>query len=380
MQIGLTAVKNSINKILSNENLFVWVAGAVILTFWAINFWVMGMVVLCLMMAVSLAFLKDTSRITAILFMIVMVISGNSHKLGGFSWVLFVSVGLLLTGIVVHIIRFKPKFKPLFTESKAKGFSLTLVLLIIPAALGGITRGDRNVVALLAAVAFFTLVALCYLFFLATTEDKKGDAMLRYVLLMMLVAGIVMSMQIIIFYVRLGSYEKIVECMDTKGLKLGWASNNNVAPLLALTLPSCFYYAIKNKRSGFIFIILAVIEYILIFSTKCRAAILFTTVALPFILCYTMAKAANKTAVGLTISLCFCIIIAAVAYYGEQFIDIFKRMLSLGLNDNGRMPLYYEAIETFKKFPLFGAGWDFKLGNWQTTVILPTGTIIRYSK
>lgn len=37
-------------------------------------------------------------------------------------------------------------------------------------------------------------------------------------------------------------------------------------------------------------------------------------------------------------------------------------MFELGLSANGRLPLYEEAVAVFKKYPVFGAGWDYRLG------------------
>lgn len=175
MQDRIKTGLSTILRVITSENAFVWLAGAIIFTFWAINYWIIGLIILCLMIAVSLSFNKDTSRVLSVLFMFVMIISADSHKLHGLSWVLFASVGLLISGIIIHIIRFKPHIKPLFLEGKVKGFTLSLMLLCIPAALGGITRvGDRNWVAILAAFGLFAIIAVCYLFFLATTEDKKA--------------------------------------------------------------------------------------------------------------------------------------------------------------------------------------------------------------
>lgn len=353
---------NKIFIFLISENFFVWLVGGFILLFWMLDAWIFGIIALCLLAAVSFFFCKDTSRILAILFMFVMIISANRHNLNNFMWVLFVSVGLLVAGLIFHIIYYKPPFKLLLKERRIKGFSLSLILLAIPMAFGGIARGDRNAAAVLLVTAYIIVVSVFYLFFLVTTEKKKGEDMLRYIILIMLVAGIVITIQMLTYYIRLGDFDKILRSVRYKEIQLGWAGPNNVAPMLSLTLPACFYYAIKKKNYGFLFIILAVIQYILILSTSCRGTILFTTLALPFILCYTMAKTENKLAVGLTFSLCFCALIFLLAIYGENFVDIITRMVARGLDDSGRMSIYQSAVDTFKQFPLFGAGWDYRLG------------------
>lgn len=362
---NLDTKKNSVNKILSfifNDNLFVWLIGALILAFWATNLWVVGVMVLCTLAAAALFFSRDTSKLLPILFMFVLIISMNRHDLGNFGWIIYVAVGLLFGGIIFHIIFYRPKFSQLFAEGRLKGSTLSLLFLTLPMVLGGVARSGRNSIVVLLVLALMLAISACFLFFLATTDKKSGEEMLKYILLIMFVAGIVMSAQMLIYYYRLGSYEAIEYCINYKQLDLGWASTNNVAPMLSMCMPASFYYAIKKKRFGYLFIALALLQYALIVTTGCRGTILFTTMALPFMLSYTMAKTENKLGVGLTVSICFCAAVALVAYYGPQVSKILGIMLGKGLSDSGRDGFYLLAWDTFKNNPIFGAGWDFRLG------------------
>ncbi|MFW5780529.1 MAG: O-antigen ligase family protein [Bacillota bacterium] len=314
------------------------------------------------MATVALVLCKDTSRILAILFMFVFVISADRHNLNNFGWVIGVSLGLLFVGIIFHIIHFKPRFISLFKERKIKGFTLATLLLIFPMVLGGIGRGDRNIGVILLVLALMLVISVCYLFFLATTEDKNPEAIIKLMVLVMFVSGLVITSQMIVYYIRLGSFESILDSVYHKSINVGWAGPNNVSPMLALCLPSSFYYAIKKRNYGYWFIIIACIQYVLILSTLSRGTILFTTLALPFMLCYTMAKSENKLGTGLVLSLCCAAGIALMAYYGPQLLDIINRMIGRGLDDSGRIELYKDALQVFKKYPLFGAGWDYRLG------------------
>lgn len=361
---NLDIKRNTVKKILSflsSDNLFVWITGALILAFWAADLWIIGIIALCVLAAVVLFFSRDTSKLFAILFMFIFIMSANRHQLRGLGWVIYASLGLLFGGIIFHAIYYKPKFLPLFAEGRLKGFTLSLLFLILPMALGGVGRSGRNPIVILLAFALMLVISICFLFFLSTTK-KNGEEMLKYILLIMLVAGILISVQILIFYYRLGSYEAVEYCINNKKLDIGWASTNNVAPLLSMCLPAGFYYAIKKKRYGYLFIALSLAQYVLILTTGCRGSILFTTMALPFMLSYTMAKTENKTGVGLTVSICFCIAVALVAYYGPQVSKILGVMLGKGLSDSGREGLYLQALQTFKDYPIFGAGWDFRIG------------------
>jgi heme/copper-type cytochrome/quinol oxidase subunit 4 len=347
---------------ITSDNFFVWLIGAIILAFWVTDTWIIGVIVLCALAAVVLIFSRDTSKLLSILFMFVLIISKNRHNMGGLGWIIYMALGLLFGGIIFHVIYYRPKFLPLFSEGRLKGFTLALLLITLPMALGGIGRGGRNAIAVLLVTGIMLAMSICFLFFLSTTNKRNGEAMMKYILLTMFVTGIVISIQMLIFYYRLGSYEAVEHSMITKDIDLGWAGANNIAPMLSMCLPANFYYAIKKKRYGFLFITLALVQYVIILSTGCRGTMLFTTMALPFMLSYTMAKTENKLGVGLTVSVCFCIGVALTAYYGPQVSKVLGFVLNKGISDSGRDKFYLLAWNTFKDYPIFGAGWDFRLG------------------
>ncbi|MBQ3754713.1 MAG: O-antigen ligase family protein, partial [Clostridia bacterium] len=55
--------------------------------------------------------------------------------------------------------------------------------------------------------------------------------------------------------------------------------------------------------------------------------------------------------------------IALVVYFGDHVSEVLSTMLDKGFDSSGRTELLYPvAIDTFKQHPIFGAGWDFKLG------------------
>ena len=94
---------------------------------------------------------------------------------------------------------------------------------------------------------------------------------------------------------------------------------------------------------------MATLEYIFIISTGCRGAILFTTIAMPAMCLYVMAKSENKVLFGVTLSVLFAAIIFVCAYYGEYVSKILTTILNKGLDSSGRVEMLYpEAIEVFQ--------------------------------
>lgn len=84
---------------------------------------------------------------------------------------------------------------------------------------------------------------------------------------------------------------------------------------------------------------------------------------MPAMCLYVMAKSENKVLFGVTLSVLFAAIIFVCAYYGEYVSKILTTILNKGLDSSGRVEMLYpEAIEVFKKWPIFGSGWDYHLG------------------
>lgn len=277
-----------------------------------------------------------------------------------FGWRL-VFPALLIVSIIFNIIRFKPDFKYAFSAKTIKGFTFSMLLLIIPMSLGGLFYHDRYIIIYLQVVALFTGLALMIGYFMAMSkkyiEDK--DAVIKLIVKLMFCLGVIASMQIITTFIRVGSLEAIKAMLvDRKGVYLGWGGSNHVGAILALCIPANFYYMLKCKKAGFLFVIIAFIEFCLLILTRSRGALLFTTIALPVMFTYVIVKSNNKLSIGITAAVLIGATITLMLIFKSALYEVINKMIEIGFNDSGRINLWKEGLDHFKNYPIFGVGWE----------------------
>lgn len=353
---------NIVNRFVQSDY-FILFSAVIILIGWCFNIWAPMLAVLALVAILPLFFAKGTKQILCVVMMFTLIISANRHRLDDYAWLLSLVV-VLLAGALFNLIRFKRSLS-LLSPTKIKGFHCSVIALAIPFALGGAGSPTEKPLAILAAFALILVAGVVYSFFVVTQDEQDKKGMAEYVLKILFAMGVVICAQMIVYFSSFDSMHDVLNAMITKNIALGWAGPNNVAPVLSMTVPATLYFCIKKNKATPLFVIIAVLEYIFIVSTGCRGTILFTTIALPAMCLYVMAKSENKAAYGITLSVLFGIVVFLCAYYGEYVGQVVTAILNKGLDSSGRIEmLYTEAIEAFKKYPIFGDGWDYRLGGF----------------
>lgn len=342
---------------------FILLCAVVVLIGWATDIWAPLLAVLALLAILPIFFAKGTKQMLCVIMMFTLIIRSNRHRLDDYVWLLFLVVVLLL-GALVNLIRFRRPLSAL-SPKKIKGFHCSLLALAIPFALGGAGSPTENPLAILCAFALVLVAGVGYSFFTVTNQDEKDrKGMADYVLKVLFAMGVVICAQMIIYFSAFESFDAVIVAMTQKNVALGWAGPNNVAPVLSMTIPATLYFCIGKNKATPLFAIMAALEYIFIISTGCRGAILFTTIAMPAMCLYVIAKSQNKALFGVTISVIFAVLVFLCGYYGDKISVVFTTILNKGLDSSGRVDgLYPVAIEVFKKWPIFGSGWDYMLGD-----------------
>lgn len=361
--------KNKIKKLVDAINRFVqsdWfliLNGIIVLIGWGCKIWVP---MLCVLFAISIVPLflgKGTKHLLGTLMTFTLIISTNRHSLNDFAWLLAL-IPVLLVGIIFNLIRFRRSTAALH-PTKIKGFHLSLIALVIPFALAGVGSATENVYAILAALGLVVVVALCYTFFVVTNyDDENKKDLIEYVVKTLAIMGVIISIQMTVLFVNMGSFDKVIEaCCTKQGIEIGWAGPNNIGPILAMCIPATLYLCIRKNKFTPVFATLAIIEYMFIICTGSRGSILVVTATLVPMLLYVMSKTENKILFGATISIIALVLLVLAAFYGDKVAPIITTLLNKGLASAGRTDgLYPEAIGLFKQHPIFGVGWDYKLG------------------
>ncbi|HOK82330.1 MAG TPA: O-antigen ligase family protein [Clostridia bacterium] len=361
MKVAFTKAIDALRKFCLSD-WFIYFTAVFVMAGWLSGEWMIFMGVLFAIIAAVLVLCEDVTPALAPFFLFTMMISSSRSQLMDKIWMLSLIV-LPVAAIIYRMIKNRDKLS-LISPTKWTGFTLSLILLILPMTLGGLFRGGRIVPVIFVAMGYMILLGACYLFF-SMNVDKKNDRVLKYVLKLMFVNSIIVSLQLIITYGGVfadGGKDALINYIKYKNLNIGWAGGNNAAPVLAMCMPAGLYYALKDRKASFIFILVAFIEYALVISTGSRGTILILTIALPFILCYMMAKSPRKLQTGLTISVSFAVAVLLAGLFAKDLLAAFSEIINRGLSDNGRFTLYKEALGAFVKYPVFGAGWDYRLG------------------
>ena len=358
MKERLTKILNLISKAVQSD-WFIVLNAVLILFGWGFNIWIPMLCVIFVINTLPLFFDRHTKHLFNVLIMFSFIMSADRNELLKFAPLLAL-VGLLVVGMIFNLIFFKRSLKPLHPKN-IKGFHASLLALMLPMSLASVGSPSEVPLFTLALFGLTLVFGFIYSFFTVCERDPEERAQLAdYVLKILVASGIVISLEMLIFYGRIGDINQIVQAMMSKKVHLGWAGPNNMAPMLSICIPATLYFCIRKNFATPLLATLALVEYALIITTGCRGAILFTTLAMPAMLLYVIVKSENKVSFGVTVSLVFIVAIIIVAYYGNIFANIITTILNKRLDSSGREELYHLAIDTFKTWPIFGAGWDYK--------------------
>lgn len=358
MKEKLLKIKDMISRAVQSD-WFIAFNAALILIGWAFDIWIPMICVVFVIHTIPLFLDRHTKHLFNVLIMFSFIMSSDRNQMMKYAPLLAL-VGLLVAGMIFNLIFFKRSFKPLHPKN-IRGFHASLLALLFPMALAGAASPAEVPLFTLALVALTVVYGFIYSFFVVCNDnDEEKKQLTDYLLKILVASGIVVSLEMLIFYGRIGDVNEIVQAMMAKKVHLGWAGPNNMAPLLSMTIPATLYFCIRKNYATPLLATLALVEYALIIATGCRGAILFTTLAMPAMLLYVIVKSENKTSFGVTVSIVFIIAVIIVAYYGNIFANIITTILNKRLDSSGRDELYQLAVDTFKTWPLFGAGWDYK--------------------
>jgi O-antigen ligase len=186
------------------------------------------------------------------------------------------------------------------------------------------------------------------MFYANTLKKDHTD----YLLKMMLILGIVVSLQVLIFYLRV---EDIAVALELKQIHLGWGMSNYVATYLIMFTAITFYY-IKTAKIKIIWVFVAIFEMVMLVFTESRGGMVMFAAILPLLFLALLWKDKYwwKYVLSFGIGAVGLWIFAILNY--DLVTSAFFRFENLLFDDSGRFEIYVDAIEKFKANPIFGGG------------------------
>lgn len=314
---------------------------------WATGTTIQMITVLAILLSVIMVYSRDMTPTLPILVMVSCTVSMTKIPSNVVTLAIFIVIPLVLA-IVLRLIRFRKDPFKISLYGIAVGISVVAMLLGGLFAKEDVNLGNKYGMLVTIGIAPFIV-------YMAVTQclDSKVD-LRTYFAKIMVWFGMVVLIEIIIFYARLENLEDNVDLRQ-----LGWMNSNSGASALLLSVPFCFYLAVKNEHYSWFYISLGIIQTVgqLLFGS--RGGMMFAALAIIGSLIVLIVKTKNRRVLLINLAIWFCIGIILL-YIGREKIELMiKQAFSAGLSLTGRDILYREAFRVFIKNPIFGAGFGY---------------------
>ena len=361
----LTIEKTSNNGI--EKYWLIWANAFIVFVGWLADITIPTLFLLSIESMALFAFSKDTKYVLSPLWMFLFVFTPSSVDISQ-NWYWFLMLIAPLVGVIIHLIRFRPK---LFSkENILKGFTIALLFCVLSTSFGGITMHRDNWVPPVVICVLFVLFAFGYLFFTATTENSKTTS--EYIAMIMFSIGILLIAQTITVFARIGNGDAVVTAISKKALDYGWGGCNQIAPAICVAIPVSIYYLSKAKKLSFIFGIIATIEYLIILISGSRGVILVGAVVLFGALIYYIIMTPSRLYIGIGYIAIVVVFAIFIAVFHDKISMLFGHLINSGVEDNGRIDeLWIPGLNLFKENPIFGVGLDYRLGELKNNTYSP---------
>lgn len=307
--------------------------------FWTLHLENIGIPIVLALMFLQFVLFKDATPSAPLLFAGLFMYSRTINDFTGIPLFLYMTPVAILLGMVVHMIRFKTQFW--------KGKMMWGILIMALAMFLSMMNAEE----LSINYFFYALIGLLYAFiYLFYRNSIEGDH-IPYLLKTMVLMGIVVSVEVLIYYLRV---DDVIVAIQTKEIKLGWGISNYIATYLVMFIPTTVYFA-KQAKHNLFWVVLALFEIIMLLFTASRGGILaFTVISVPLFIFLLRTKTWKRTL--LNFLGCVVLIGLVVWIWKDLFITLYYRFRNLLLDDSGRFEIYREAIAVFAEHPLFGGG------------------------
>lgn len=351
-------MKKFLEIIIAGSSLLGWLL-IYILDHYQINYTLIEaiiLIIISLILAVHLSLVKDTYLplvwILFIPFMFAHSFDALSVPIG-----LIIGVIILIIGVIINFIRFKPKLKihPLF---------FSFVLIVISLIFSGIGNKENNFLRQFPLVLLMCLAFLFLIVFFCSTTEKKPFVRLIYLLC------------IFSIYLQLQGYLAIViaadfnpHLMSGRGVLVGWGICNNIDLMLLFTLIAPLYFIFYfnfSKKALIICPLCTNLTFVSMTVFMSRGSLMIGALGLIavylFFIIYMIVKKIKKQIFyflsSVIIVFIFLIIVGLIISPYVNILTYLKNYLS-GIhfdNLNGRLKIYLDIFKEVKSNLIFGKG------------------------
>lgn len=278
----------------------------------------------------------------------------------------FLVLGVLLVACLLFRFIVFPQDKNFFKESKLR---LGIVLMTAAFLLNGVLFSGYTIknlpFGLLIALSFFAF----YIYFFNTLYVNEKTP--HYVAYILVLASGVIFLQLCKIYL----FDNVIVdgSVNKDVLIAGWGMSNNIGGMLGMLFPGAFYLALKSRRCGWVFYILAFVFFGGVCLTLSRTSALISGIIL---LAAAIYFSIAKSPVRRFARIFNCVVVVFGAIFLIVFWDKIRELLAVyfdrGFSDSGRSFIWQSGINNFLRAPFFGVGfyepiapeWSYDIENW----------------
>ncbi len=354
-----------ISKFLYSDFYYISIVLFIVL-FWALGYTIspifmfIGLASILLLCASLLILQKDILPVVPPLFMAMCIIS--STRMPEYMWAISIFAGLVAVAVIFHIIYYKNE------KYRVGKLFLPQVLLVIVILIGGI--GSRFESTQNGKLMAFVLIGMCPLFIslmLINYVDVNRDV-LNYFAKTAIYFGVLISLELTLYYIIKLDF---VRQYLYEAPHLGWGVSNTVATFLLITFPFGFYLFTKETKNflGILYLILGAIEYLAIFLTTSRGALIFGSIEVFVAVIATayLAKGKKKVQYFICAAIMLAVFGLIFGLFHKKLVGALQVIFNDGMQDSGRFQLYREAIACFFEYPVVGVGFGY-VGSWTNLI------------
>lgn len=215
-------------------------------------------------------------------------------------------------------------------------------------------------------VSFLLSLLGVYVLFAAYVRFDKSA--LEYFMTCLLTTGLIISVELLLAYL-MGDVRFVDGSVVKESVMLGWGVWTAIGGMLAFLMPACFYFA-HSHQHGWIFYLLGLLEYVCIFLSQSRGALLFGTLVLGLCLLVLMFSGKNKKSNRIITGCIVVIGVLGILLLWDKLMGVLNNYLEYGFSDNGRYDKWRVGWKNFLDYPIFGAGFytRFEYGDWEKAV------------
>ena len=308
-----------------------------------------GVIGIIFFASIVLIMRRDTTPLIPIIFVVAMIFPRDIDPMT-YANVFYFFIPLPIA-IVTHFIRFRVPFR----IGKLFFPQLAVSIALLVGGLGSISL-EHYTIGLVYAILLGVAILFFYFFFYLYAYPPKNVDFKLWIANALNLIGLIIVAQVATRYVQ----EFEIHSRIGSGVSIGWGIANNYATILLITLGGTFYLASKSKFSV-LYLINAVLQYIVIVISWSRGATLFAVVVLPmFLIALLVGTPKDNRRYMLTgLVIVLAVFVGALIALWDPIMELVDGILAQGTGVSGRDKLYQEAVDVFMVNPIFGAGVGF---------------------